>query len=76
MTETMMPRGWSDIRKSVGAAARAATAPGEGVLDPGRCIVYNGSVLFDLMITFWVKRSFTNKPNGSNFIEHQLSVVK
>jgi hypothetical protein len=46
------------------------------VTDPGRRIVYNGPVLFDLMITFWVVRSFTDKPNGSNSIEHQLSVVK
>jgi hypothetical protein len=30
-------------------------APGEGVVDPGRCIMYSGPVLFDLMITFWVE---------------------
>jgi hypothetical protein len=46
------------------------------VTDPGRSIVYNGPVLFDLMITLRVVRSFTGKPNVSNFIEHQLSVVK
>jgi hypothetical protein len=46
------------------------------VTDPGRRIVYNGPVLFDLMITFWVVKSFTDKPNGSNSTEHQLSVVK
>jgi hypothetical protein len=71
-----MPRGWSDSSKSVGVAARAATASGEGAVDLGRHIVYNGPVLFDLMITFWIERSFTDKPNGSNSIEHQLSVVK
>jgi hypothetical protein len=61
-----------------GTAARAATALEDGVRDPGtgRCIVYIGSVLFDLTIMFLVVRSFTDKPNGSNSIEHQLSVVK
>jgi hypothetical protein len=38
--------------------------------------VYSGPMLFDLMITFLVVRSLTDKPNGSNSIEHQLSVVK
>jgi hypothetical protein len=45
-------------------------------MDLGRRIMYNGSVLFDLTITFRVVRSFTDKPNGSNSIEHQLLVVK
>jgi hypothetical protein len=48
----------------------------DGVVDPGRRNVYNRPVLFDLTITFRVERSFTDKPNGSNSIEHQLSVVK
>jgi formate-dependent phosphoribosylglycinamide formyltransferase (GAR transformylase) len=48
----------------------------DGVRDPGRRIVYNGLVLFDLMITFFVVRSFTDTSNGSNSIEHQLLVVK
>jgi hypothetical protein len=60
----------------VSQAARAATALEDGVRDLGRRIVYNGPMLFDLTITFLVVRSFTDKPNGSNFIEHQLSVVK
>jgi formate-dependent phosphoribosylglycinamide formyltransferase (GAR transformylase) len=59
-----------------GTAARVATALEDGVRDPRRRIVYNGQVIFDLTITFLVVRSFTDKPNGSNFIEHQLSVVK
>jgi formate-dependent phosphoribosylglycinamide formyltransferase (GAR transformylase) len=59
-----------------GTAGRAVTTLEDGVRDPGRRIVYNGPVLFDLMITFLVIRSFTDKSNGSNFIEHQLSVVK
>jgi hypothetical protein len=42
----------------------------------GRRSVYSGPVLFDLAITFLVVRSFTDKLKGSNFIEHQLSVVK
>jgi hypothetical protein len=32
------------------------------VRDPGRRIVYNGSVLFDLMITFLVVRSCQEQP--------------
>jgi hypothetical protein len=32
MTEMMMPRGWSDNSKDVGAVARAATALDEGVI--------------------------------------------
>jgi hypothetical protein len=48
----------------------------DGVRDPGGRIVYNRPMLFDMTITFLVVRSFTDKPNGSNFIEHQLSVVK
>jgi hypothetical protein len=42
----------------------------------GRRSMYSGPVLFDLAITFLVVRSFTDKPKGSNSIEHQLSVVK
>jgi formate-dependent phosphoribosylglycinamide formyltransferase (GAR transformylase) len=59
-----------------GTVARAATVLEDGVRDPGRRIVYNGLVLFDLMITFFVVRSFTDTSNGSNSIEHQLLVVK
>jgi hypothetical protein len=46
------------------------------VKELGRHIVYSGPVLFNLTITFLVVRSFTDKPNGSNSIENQLSVVK
>jgi formate-dependent phosphoribosylglycinamide formyltransferase (GAR transformylase) len=59
-----------------GTTARTATMLEDGVRDPGRRIVYNGLVLFDLTITFLVVRSFTDKPNESNFIEHQLLMVK
>jgi hypothetical protein len=59
-----------------GTAARVATTLEDGVRDPGRRIVYSGLVLFDLTIMFLVVRSFTDKPNGSNSIEHQLSGVK
>jgi formate-dependent phosphoribosylglycinamide formyltransferase (GAR transformylase) len=59
-----------------GIVARAATSLEDGVRDPRRRIIYNGPVLFDLTITFLVVRSFTDKLNESNFIEHQLSVVK
>jgi hypothetical protein len=53
-----------------GGAARVAIAPDEGVIDPSRRIMYNRPMLFDLKIMFLVERSFTDKPNGSNFIEH------
>jgi hypothetical protein len=41
----------------------------------GRCIVYKGPELLHLAITFRVERSFTERPNGSNSMEHQLSVL-
>jgi hypothetical protein len=56
--------------------ATAATAVDGDVKELGRRIVYNGPMLFDLMITFLVVRSFTDKQNGSNSMKHQLSVVK
>jgi hypothetical protein len=62
--------------RACGVAARAALASADGVVDLGRHIVYNGPVLFDLRIMFWVKRSFINKLNGSNSIDHQVLVVK
>jgi hypothetical protein len=55
---------------------RAVAVSEEGVVEPGRRIVYNGPTLFNLMITFRVVRSFRDKPKESNFIEHQLLVVK
>jgi hypothetical protein len=58
------------------AAAGVATAGDGDVKELGRRIVYSGPVLFDLTITFLIVRSFTDKPNGSNFMEHQLSMVK
>jgi hypothetical protein len=60
----------------VGVAARAVTMADEGVMDPGRHIMYNGLKLFNLTITFLVVRSFIDKPKGSNSIKHQLLVVK
>jgi hypothetical protein len=56
--------------------ATAATTVDGDVKELGRRIVYNGPMLFDLTTTFQVVRSFTDKPNGSNSMEHQLSVVK
>jgi formate-dependent phosphoribosylglycinamide formyltransferase (GAR transformylase) len=64
------------VVRAWGTTARAATALEDGVRDLGRRIVYSGPVLFDLTITFLVVRSFTDKLNGSDSIEHQLSVVK
>jgi hypothetical protein len=42
----------------------------------GRRIVYRGPELLHLVNTFCVERSFTERPNGSNSMEHQLLVVK
>jgi hypothetical protein len=56
--------------------ATAATTVDGDVKELGRRIVYSGPVLFDPTIMFLVARSFTDKPNGSNSMEHQLSVVK
>jgi hypothetical protein len=42
----------------------------------GRRIVYRGLVVLHLMIIFRVERSFTERSNESNSMEHQLSVVK
>jgi hypothetical protein len=39
-------------------------------------MVDRGPNLLYLMITLCVARSFTDKPNESNSIEHELSVVK
>jgi formate-dependent phosphoribosylglycinamide formyltransferase (GAR transformylase) len=76
MTKTMVPCGRSNNSKGVGNNSKGDTALEDGVRNPGRRIVYSGPVLFDLTITFLVVRSFTDKSNGSNSIEHQLSVVK
>jgi hypothetical protein len=56
--------------------ATAATTVDGNLKELGRRIVYSGPVLFDLTITFLVVRSFSDKPNGLNSMEHQLSVVK
>jgi hypothetical protein len=77
------PRRWCHVDVATTARIRDATmadmAHGEVRLEAvelRRRSVYSRSVLFDLAITFLVVRSFTDKPKGSNFIEHQLSVVK
>jgi hypothetical protein len=64
------------VVRAWGTTVRVATMLEDGVRDPGRRIMYSGPVLFDLTITFLVVRFFTDKPNGSNSIEHQLSVIK
>jgi hypothetical protein len=58
---------------AVAVVATAAIAVDGDVKELGRRIVYSGPVLFDLTITFLVVRSFTDKPNGSNTMKHQLS---
>jgi hypothetical protein len=59
------------------AAARAyGGASVEKVADTESGMVYRGPELSYLMITLRVARSFTDKPNGSNSIEQELSEVK
>jgi hypothetical protein len=38
--------------------------------------MYKGPELLHLVITFHIERSFTERTNGSNSMEHQLPVVK
>jgi hypothetical protein len=64
------------VTMAAAVVATAATAVDGDVKELGRRIVYSGPVLFDLTITFQVVRSFTDKPNGSNSMAHQLSVIK
>jgi hypothetical protein len=62
----------------IGGATIVDMAHGEVQLEAvelGRRSVYSGPVLLDLAITFLVVKSFTDKPKGSNSIEHKLSVV-
>jgi hypothetical protein len=61
----------ADATRVVGAATED-----EGVEHDGRHMVYRGPKLSHLVIMFVVKRSFTERPKGSNSIEHQLLVVK
>jgi hypothetical protein len=61
---------------TIAVVATVATAVDEDVKELGRRIVYSGLMLFDLTITFLVVRSFTDKPNKSNSMKHQLSVIK
>jgi hypothetical protein len=79
--------GWSRRRCHVDVAT-AARIRGAAIVDMAhgearleavelrRRSMYSGPVLLDLAITFLVVRSFTDKPKGSNSIEHKLSVVK
>jgi hypothetical protein len=38
--------------------------------------MYRGPELFHLAIMFHVEKTITERPNGSNSMEHQLSLVK
>jgi hypothetical protein len=77
------PRQRCHVDMAIAARRRGTTmadmAHGEvqlEVVELRRRSVYSRLVLFDLAIMFLVVRSFTDKPKGSNSIEHQLSVVK
>jgi hypothetical protein len=72
MVRATAVRAWGTAVRAWRTAARVATALEDGVRDLGRRIMYSGPVLFDLTTTFLVVRSFTNKLNESNYIEHQL----
>jgi hypothetical protein len=67
------------LRQSVGVRVTKTVAPerrrGISINKGVVCEVYNGLKLLHLVITFMVVRSFIDGANGSNFIEHQLSVV-
>jgi hypothetical protein len=76
MIKMTVPRGRSNNSKGVGNSSKGGHSAGRWSERLGRHIVYSGPVLFDLTITFLVVRSFTDKPNGLNFIDHQLLVVK
>jgi hypothetical protein len=76
MTKTTMSRGRSNNSKGVGNSSKGGHNTGRWSERPEKTHRVQRPVLFDLMITFLVVRSFTDKPNESNFIEHQLSVVK
>jgi hypothetical protein len=56
--------------------AEGADVGDEGARCVGRRIVYRGPELLHLVITFRIERSFTERLNGSNSMEHQLLVVK
>jgi hypothetical protein len=59
------------------AAARAyETSHRVGVVKVGRGSVSSGPVLSYRASTCVVGRSFTNKPNRSNYMEQELLVVK
>lgn len=58
-----------EAMKTVGVAARRPNRK----TNAGCRVV---PALLHLVITFWVDKSFTETPRGSNSIEHQLSVVK
>jgi hypothetical protein len=56
--------------------AEGADVGDEGAGCEGKHIIYSGPKLLHLAIMFRVERSFTERQNGLNSMEHQLSVVK
>jgi hypothetical protein len=56
--------------------AEVADMGDEGAGCEDRRIMYRGPKLLHLPIMFRIERSFIERSNGSNSIEHQLSVVK
>jgi hypothetical protein len=76
------------VVRAWGTAAKVATALEDGVRDPGRYIVYSGTVLFDLTITFlvtkWVKfhrapivsGKRMNKEKTLNHVRSMQNIVK
>jgi hypothetical protein len=71
----MSTPGWPRRRCQVDAdatKAEGAEVGDEGVGCDGRRIVYGAPELLHLVITFRIERSFIERTNGSNSIEHQL----
>jgi hypothetical protein len=56
--------------------AEGADTGDEGAGCESRHIMYRCPELLHLVITFRVERSFIERPNKSNSMKHQLSVVK
>jgi hypothetical protein len=75
----MSTPGWPRRRYQVDAdttKAEGADVGDERVGCEGRYIMYRGLELMHLVIKFPVEKSFIERPNESNSMEHQLSMVK
>jgi hypothetical protein len=76
MIKTTVPRGRSNSSKGMGNSSMGGYSTGRWSERPEKthCVQWVGAIRPD--DPFLVVKSFTDKPNGSNSIEQQLSVVK